>query len=113
MGARRLDATCGAREQRAASRERSRPAAARSAASYSIAGALHAAERLPGPAARVFTLTAQTAFIDGIRVAALFGVGLAVVAAILTTRYLPRVHAAPQKLRSRNYVHVFAPTLKR
>ncbi len=67
------------------------PASARSAASSSIAGALHAAEHLSGPAARVFTLAAQTAFIDGIRVAALFGVSLAIVAAILTTRYLPRV----------------------
>jgi EmrB/QacA subfamily drug resistance transporter len=67
------------------------PSSARSAASSSIAGALHAAGQLRGPAAHIFTLAAQTSFIDGIHVAALFGVGLAVVAAILTTRYLPRV----------------------
>ena len=67
------------------------PASARAAASSSIAGALHAAESLRGPAAAIFDLAAKSAFIDGIHVAALFGVGLAVVAAILTTRYLPRV----------------------
>jgi EmrB/QacA subfamily drug resistance transporter len=65
------------------------PAAARSSAGASIAGALRAAGQLPGPAARTLELAARTAFVDGIHVAALFGVGLAVVAAVLTTRYLP------------------------
>jgi EmrB/QacA subfamily drug resistance transporter len=66
------------------------PAAARASAGSSIAGALHAAAQLPGPAGRLFELTARTAFVDGIHVAALFGVGLAIIAAVLTTRYLPR-----------------------
>jgi Na+/melibiose symporter-like transporter len=67
------------------------PASARDAASSSIAGALHAAEQLGGAAGRAFGLTAQVSFIDGLHVAAYFGVALCVVAAVLTTRYLPRV----------------------
>ena len=70
--------------ERASGRGHARPQ------SSSIAGALHAAEQLPGPAGRLFELAARTAFVDGIHVAALFGVGLAIIAAVLTTRYLPR-----------------------
>ena len=67
------------------------PASAREAASSSIAGALHAAEQLGGAAGRAFGLAAQTSFVDGLHVAAYFGVALCLVAAVLTTRYLPRV----------------------
>jgi EmrB/QacA subfamily drug resistance transporter len=66
------------------------PAASRSAASSSIAGALDAAKSLPTSAAHAFDLLARTAFIDGIRVAGLFGAALALAAAVVTTRYLPR-----------------------
>jgi len=66
------------------------PAASRSAASSSIAGALDAAKTLPASAAHAFDLVARTAFIDGIHVAGLFGAALALAAAVVTTRYLPR-----------------------
>ena len=65
------------------------PASARSAAGSSIAGALHAAEQLSAPAARAFSHVARAAFVDGIHVASLFGVGLALIAALLTNRFLP------------------------
>jgi hypothetical protein len=41
-------------------------------------------------AAHAFDLLARAAFIDGIRVARLFGAALALAAAALTARYLPR-----------------------
>jgi EmrB/QacA subfamily drug resistance transporter len=66
------------------------PASARDAARSSLAGALAAADQLPGAAADTFTTFARTAFVDGIHLAAMFGVVLAVVAAILTRRFLPR-----------------------
>jgi EmrB/QacA subfamily drug resistance transporter len=69
------------------------PAAARGTASSSIAGALQVAEKLPARAGAAFATAAQTAFVDGIHVAALFGVGLAIVAALVTRRYLPRTVA--------------------
>ena len=67
------------------------PASAREAASASIAGALRAGEQLGGAAGRAFSVAAQTSFVDGLHVAAYFGVALCLVAAVLTTRYLPRV----------------------
>jgi len=66
------------------------PAASRSAASSSITGALDAAKSLPASAAHDFDLLARTAFIDGIRVAGLFGAALALAAAVITVWYLPR-----------------------
>jgi hypothetical protein len=66
------------------------PANSRAAASSSIAGALHAAGKLAGPASEALVQAARIAFVDGIHLAALFGVGLAVIAAVLTTRFLPR-----------------------
>ena len=66
------------------------PASARGTASASIAGALQVAERLPGNVGHTFATAAQTAFVDGIHVAAMFGVGLAIVAALVTRRFLPR-----------------------
>ncbi len=67
------------------------PASSRHAAGSSIAGALRAAEQLSAPAARAFTLVARNAFVDGIHVAAIFGVVLTLLAAFLTNRFLPRV----------------------
>ena len=69
------------------------PAAARGTASQSIAGALQVAEKLPPRAGAAFATAAQTAFVDGIHVAALFGVALAIVAALVTRKYLPRTVA--------------------
>jgi Na+/melibiose symporter-like transporter len=66
------------------------PPSARHAASESIAGALEAAHHLPGAAAAAFTTVAQTAFVDGIHLAAMFGVVLAIAASFLTRRFLPR-----------------------
>ncbi len=66
------------------------PAASRSAASSSITGALDAAKSLPASAAHAFDLLARTAFLDGMRVAGLFGAALALAAAVVTVRYLPR-----------------------
>ena len=66
------------------------PASTRDAARSSLAGALAAAHQLPGAAADTFTAVARTAFVDGIHLAAMFGVALAVVASILTRRFLPR-----------------------
>jgi hypothetical protein len=66
------------------------PSAARGTASSSIAGALQVAQKLPARTGAAFATAAQTAFVDGIHVAALFGVGLAIVAAMVTRRFLPR-----------------------
>jgi EmrB/QacA subfamily drug resistance transporter len=66
------------------------PAASRSAASSSIGGALDAAKALPTAAAHAFDLLARTAFLDGMRVAGLFGAALALAAAVVTARYLPQ-----------------------
>jgi hypothetical protein len=66
------------------------PAASRSSANASIAGALEAARHLPGAAAQVFDTVARTAFVDGIHLASVFGALLALAAAFVTTRYLPR-----------------------
>jgi hypothetical protein len=66
------------------------PVASRSAASSSITGALDAAKSLPASAAHAFDLLARTAFLDGMRVAGLFGAALALAAAVVTVRYLPR-----------------------
>jgi Na+/melibiose symporter-like transporter len=76
------------------------PPSARSEASASIAGALHAAAQLTGPAAAAFTHAARVAFVDGIHVAALFGVVLAGIAAVLTTRLLPRSLGSDSALHS-------------
>jgi EmrB/QacA subfamily drug resistance transporter len=69
------------------------PAAARGTASSSIAGALQVAEKLPARAGAAFATAAQTAFVDGIHVAAMFGVALALVAALVTRKFLPRAVA--------------------
>ena len=69
------------------------PASARGTASSSIAGALQVAEKLPARAGAAFATAAQTAFVDGIHVAAMFGVALAIVAALVTRKFLPRAVA--------------------
>ncbi len=66
------------------------PASARSAAQSSIAGALHVAHGLSHAAGQALSFTARNAFVDGIHVAALAGAILAVIAAFVTNRYLPR-----------------------
>jgi MFS transporter, DHA2 family, integral membrane protein len=66
------------------------PAGARNTASASIAGALQVAGRLPGDAGHTLATAAQQAFVDGIHLAATFGVALAIVAALVTRRFLPR-----------------------
>ena len=65
----------------------------RGTASSSIAGALQVAEKLPARAGAAFATAAQTAFVDGIHVAAMFGVVLAIVAALVTRKFLPRTVA--------------------
>jgi hypothetical protein len=69
------------------------PASARDVASSSLAGALQVAEKLPGGVAGPFVETARTAFVDGIRVASIFGIGLSLIAAFVTRRFLPRAVA--------------------
>jgi EmrB/QacA subfamily drug resistance transporter len=76
------------------------PVSLRGTASASIAGALQVAEKLPGRAGTAFATTAQTAFVDGIRVAAIFGVVLAIVAALVTRRFLPRSVASVGPMHS-------------
>jgi EmrB/QacA subfamily drug resistance transporter len=65
------------------------PAASRSSARSSLAGALEAASKLPAAARNLVTTAAQNAFIDGIRLAAVVGVVLALVAAVVVRRNLP------------------------
>ncbi len=76
------------------------PTPARAAAGSSLAGALHVAERLPAAAADVFVVAARTAFVDGIHVAAMFGIVLALTASFLTRRFLPRSLAPEGALHS-------------
>jgi len=66
------------------------PDSARAAAGSSLAAALHVAEGLPEHASAVLVNAARTAFVDGIHVAAMFGVVLALAASVLTRRLLPR-----------------------
>jgi Na+/melibiose symporter-like transporter len=65
------------------------PGSARAAASSSLAGALHVADKLPHAAGDLLTAAARTAFVDGIHLAAVFGIALAIVASLLTRRFLP------------------------
>ncbi len=76
------------------------PVPARDAARASLAGALAAAHQLPGAAGDAFTTVARTAFVDGVHLAAMFGVALAIVAAILTRRFLPRTVATTGAMHS-------------
>jgi EmrB/QacA subfamily drug resistance transporter len=76
------------------------PTAARDAAGASLAGALHVAERLPESASTILVHAARTAFVDGIHVAAAFGIALALLASILTRKLLPRSIAPTGALHS-------------
>ena len=71
------------------------PAPLRAQAGESLAGALEIAAKLPGAAGTAFAHTAQQAFVDGIHTASFLGGTLALVAAFVTARFLPR-HIAPQ-----------------
>ncbi len=76
------------------------PGPARAAAGASLAGALHVAGRLPTAAADAFVVAARTAFVDGIHVAAMFGIVLALAASFLTRRFLPHSLAPTGALHS-------------
>jgi len=67
------------------------PPAARSAAEASLAGALQIAARLPPRLGDAFAATAQQAFTDGMHLAALVGIALALAAACITYRYPPSI----------------------
>ncbi|MFN8026563.1 MAG: MFS transporter [Acidimicrobiia bacterium] len=71
------------------------PAGLRAEAGASLAGALEIAARLPGAAGSAFAHAAQQAFVDGIHTASFAGGTLALVAAFVTARFLPR-HIAPE-----------------
>jgi EmrB/QacA subfamily drug resistance transporter len=64
-------------------------ASAQQSARASIAGALHVAGQLHGAAAAALTLASKSAFIDGVHLASIAGAVLAVLAAVVTYRYLP------------------------
>ena len=70
------------------------PAPLRAQAGESLAGALEIAAKLPGAAGTAFAHTAQQAFVDGIHTASFLGGTLALVAAFVTAKFLPR-HIAP------------------
>jgi EmrB/QacA subfamily drug resistance transporter len=71
------------------------PAGLRSEAAASLAGALSVAARLPGAAGSTLAHAAQQAFVDGIHTASFLGGTLALVAAFVTARFLPR-HISPE-----------------
>lgn len=66
------------------------PAAGQEVARSSIAGALQVASQLPADAGDALKAGAESAFIDGIHLAVTIGAILAVVAAAIVVRYLPR-----------------------
>ncbi len=66
------------------------PANAQAAARTSLSDALETARSLPGAAGRALASGAQHAFIDGIHLAVTAGAILAVIAAIVVYRYLPK-----------------------
>jgi EmrB/QacA subfamily drug resistance transporter len=66
------------------------PAASQSAARTSLADALATASKLPAAAGRVLTVGAQHAFIDGVHLAVTAGAILALIAAVIVARCLPR-----------------------
>jgi EmrB/QacA subfamily drug resistance transporter len=76
------------------------PGSARAAASSSLAGAIHVAERLPHAASDTLVHAARLAFVEGIHLAAIFGIGLAVLASFLTRRFLPRTLAPTGAMHS-------------
>jgi EmrB/QacA subfamily drug resistance transporter len=66
------------------------PHAVQAQANGSLAGALQVAATLPGRAGALLATGAQQAFIDGVHMAAIFGVLLATAAAVVVLRFLPR-----------------------
>jgi EmrB/QacA subfamily drug resistance transporter len=63
--------------------------AERASARASLAGALHVAAHVPGPAGRELRVGAQQAFVGGIQLAVTAGAVLAAIAAVIVLRYLP------------------------
>jgi EmrB/QacA subfamily drug resistance transporter len=83
------------------------PAPLRATASSSLAGALEVAAKLPQAAGDALAHAAQQAFVDGIHTASFLGGSLALVAAFVTARYLPRqitphgaMHSAHESLEN-------------
>ena len=66
------------------------PAGLQDVAQASISGALRVAGQLPGPLGEAVRTGASNAFIDGIHLAVTVGSALALIAAVLVVRYLPR-----------------------
>ena len=66
------------------------PAPLRATASSSLAGALEVAAKLPHTAGDALAHAAQQAFVDGIHTASFLGGSLALVAAFVTAKFLPR-----------------------
>jgi EmrB/QacA subfamily drug resistance transporter len=66
------------------------PEAARHAAESSISGAIQVASQLPGAAGEALKVGAESAFVDGLHFAVTAGSLLALVAAFLVWRFLPR-----------------------
>jgi hypothetical protein len=71
------------------------PDAARGAASGSLTGALHTATQLPRAAGAALAHAADQAFVGGIHLAAAGGTLLAIAAAFIAYRFLPR-HLEPE-----------------
>jgi EmrB/QacA subfamily drug resistance transporter len=69
---------------------RSLPAAAQEAARSSISGALKVAGQLPGAAGQALKSGAESAFVDGLHFATMAGALLALGAAFMVWRFLPR-----------------------
>lgn len=66
------------------------PAGLQDTAQSSISGAIRIAAQLPGPLGDTVRVGASNAFIDGIHIAVTVGSALALIAAVLVVRYLPR-----------------------
>jgi hypothetical protein len=72
------------------------PHAAAAAAQDSLAGGLHVAAQLGGPAGARLAQTAQEAFVSGMHVALVAGAVVALAGAIVAARWLPARAAEPQ-----------------
>jgi hypothetical protein len=71
------------------------PEAAGTAASSSLGGALAVAQELGGGAGAALASAAKAAYMDGMAVAILAAVGVAISAALLVARYMPAEAAMP------------------
>jgi predicted MFS family arabinose efflux permease len=74
------------------------PHAAAASAQDSLAGGLHAAAQLGGPAGERLAHTAQTAFVSGMHTALIAGAVVALAGAIVAARWLPARAAEPESV---------------